>query len=95
MTAPRPPLSPASHRPESPTPCRSGIAQPARGVGAAASFHLTDAEMDALVADIDPRWTGMTGLAVPPEPEMLRVLIDRTMRKAREMIAARPDKDFC
>jgi hypothetical protein len=51
--------------------------------------------MDALVADIDPRWTGMTGLAVPPEPEMLRVLIDRTMRKAREMIAARPDKDFC
>lgn len=94
MTAPRQSLSPASHRPESPTPCRSGIAQPARGVGAAASLHITNSEADALAEGLAAKWTGITGLPAAPAPEMLLVLIEHTLRKARETIAARPDPDF-
>ncbi|EJL21929.1 hypothetical protein PMI02_04914 [Novosphingobium sp. AP12] len=94
MIAPGSHLSPASYRPENPTPCRSGIAQPARGVGAVASLYLTDEETDDHADAIASKWTGITGLPVAPAPEMLRVLVEHTLRKARETLAARPDKDF-
>lgn len=64
------------------------------GAGVGRGLHLSDAETDAVAADIDACWPGLTGLPAAPTPQMLRILVERTLRKARETIAARADKDF-
>lgn len=74
----------------SPTPPRAGPHN-SHGAGAVVgkSLHLTDDETDAVAADIDACWTGITGLQCKPAPEMLRVLVERALRKARQAIAGR------
>lgn len=79
----------------SPIPPRAGPHN-SHGAGAVVgkSLHLSDDETDAVAADIDACWVGITGLPAAPAPEMIRVLVERTLRKARATIAARPDLDF-
>lgn len=59
-----------------------------------AIMHLTDAETDAVAAELAKVWRGMTGLAEVPSADLLAVLVRRTLRMTRETIVARPDPDF-
>jgi hypothetical protein len=96
MTAPGSTSSQRASTGLSPTPLlRAGPHNPrVAGAGAGNPLHLTDDETDAIAADLDSCWSGITGLPAAPAPQMLRVLVERTLRKARETIASRPDKDF-
>lgn len=83
--------APSGHSPEPPIGRNAQLH--ARGVGAAASnLHLTPAEEEAVAAYLARVWRGATGSAEVPGAEQLTILVDLTLRKAREAIADRIDE---
>lgn len=56
------------------------------GVG---PLHLTPAEEEAVAAYLARVWRGATGAIDVPGPGQLVVLVDLTLRKAREAVAGR------
>lgn len=80
----------------------SRFAKTTRGAGAAAgnqrcapmtpepkSLHLSFDEAEAVAADLARVWPGITGLAETPKTEQIADLVQRTLRKTRDLIDAR------
>jgi hypothetical protein len=96
-------LSP-QHRPASPKAPIAGLLNSARGAGAVAgnrerasmphdpnTLHLTYDEAETVAGDLRRVWTGMTGLREVPPVEQLTDLVQRTVRKAREIVTERSE----
>ncbi|WP_374412673.1 hypothetical protein [Novosphingobium colocasiae] len=54
---------------------------------------LTYAEAEVIAADLERVWPGMTGMNAVPKTEAIADIVQRTLRKAREIIAARDDAE--
>ena len=88
---------------QAPTPSPAGRdAQLARDVGAVAgdqpkgramqepaSLHLSFEEAETVAADLARVWTGCTGSPSVPKIEQIADLVQRTLRKSRELIDGR------
>ena len=102
MTVPGQPLPTAAPIGSHPPACR--FANTTRGAGAVAgnrrckplsetsqSLHLSFDEAELVAADILRVWTGMTGLTEAPKAENVADMVQRMLRKSREIIAERPE----
>lgn len=55
-------------------------------------LHLTYAEAEAVASDLERVWQGITGSREVPKVEQIADLVQTTLRKARETIAARTEQ---
>lgn len=88
-----------------PEPPDRRFAKTTRGAGAVAgnhrrramqeskSLHLKFEEAELVAQDLQRVWQGLTGLNDIPPVETLGDLVQRTLRKAREIIAAREEAE--
>lgn len=57
------------------------------------SLRVSFEEAEVIAADLVRVWTGMTGMSEVPTVENVADLVQRTLRKTRELIAARASDD--
>ena len=56
------------------------------------SLHLTYEEAERVAAHLQRMWVGMTGQSEAPAVERIADVFQVGLRKAREIVAARPDQ---
>ena len=103
MTVPGSPLPTAAPIGDLTTPLQHRFAETSRGAGAAAGnlrsahdipagsspLHLSFEEAETVAADLARVWVGITGLSEVPKVENIADLLQRGLRKSREVIDAR------